>query len=64
MSTLNGVFWLSHCADVNECDTSANQCAFRCFNMPGTFRCICPMGYKVAADQIHCEGKTFAILSR
>ena len=44
--------------DVDECDSSANRCAFRCFNMPGTFRCICPMGYKVAADQIHCEGQS------
>lgn len=43
------------CQDIDECDSSANQCAFRCFNMPGTFRCICPMGYKVAADQLHCE---------
>lgn len=42
--------------DVNECAGPLNQCAFRCFNTRGSFRCICPMGYQVAADGIHCEG--------
>lgn len=44
-------------SDINECNTVLNQCAFRCANIPGSFRCVCPMGYKVAADEIHCEGK-------
>ncbi|KAJ8945200.1 hypothetical protein NQ318_013650 [Aromia moschata] len=30
------------CEDVNECHEIGNQCAFRCHNVPGSFRCICP----------------------
>lgn len=45
-------------ADINECNTiAATKCAFRCANLPGTYRCVCPMGYKIATDQVHCEGK-------
>ena len=46
-------------ADINECDGPLNQCAFRCANTYGSFRCICPMGYKMAADGLHCEGMVF-----
>ena len=42
--------------DVNECGGSLDVCAFRCLNIPGSFRCVCPMGYRVADDGIHCEG--------
>lgn len=34
-----------------------NQCAFRCHNVPGSFRCICPYGYALAPDGRHCQGK-------
>ncbi|KFM70042.1 Fibrillin-2, partial [Stegodyphus mimosarum] len=30
-------------------------CAFRCQNTHGSFRCICPYGYTLAADGRHCE---------
>ena len=43
-------------SDIDECDGPLNQCAFRCANLPGTYTCVCPMGYKVADDGIHCEG--------
>ncbi|XP_029674893.1 fibrillin-2-like isoform X2 [Formica exsecta] len=42
------------CEDVNECLEMGNQCAFRCHNAPGSFRCICPYGYTLAPDGRHC----------
>ncbi|XP_043673250.1 fibrillin-2-like isoform X2 [Vespula pensylvanica] len=42
------------CEDVNECLELGNQCAFRCHNAPGSFRCICPYGYTLAPDGRHC----------
>ncbi|XP_003250904.3 fibrillin-2 [Apis mellifera] len=42
------------CEDVNECLELGNQCAFRCHNAPGSFRCICPYGYTLAPDARHC----------
>lgn len=44
------------CEDVNECLELGNQCAFRCHNAPGSFRCICPYGYTLAPDARHCIG--------
>lgn len=44
------------CEDVNECLEMSNQCAFRCHNVPGSFRCICPYGYALAPDGRHCQG--------
>lgn len=52
------------CTDVDECDSHLNRCAFRCTNTRGSFTCVCPMGYQLAEDRIHCEGKitVFVIL--
>lgn len=44
------------CEDINECIEMGNQCAFRCHNALGSFRCICPYGYVLAADGRHCIG--------
>jgi fibulin 1/2 len=51
------------CEDVNECLEMGSQCAFRCHNAPGSFRCICPYGYTLAPDGRHCVGnwKPFAV---
>ncbi|CAL1273321.1 unnamed protein product [Larinioides sclopetarius] len=43
------------CEDIDECDEMASMCAFRCQNLPGTFKCTCPYGYALAADGRHCE---------
>lgn len=43
-------------SDINECNGPLNNCAFRCVNIPGSFACICPMGYSLASDGIHCQG--------
>ncbi|XP_054288254.1 fibrillin-2-like [Macrosteles quadrilineatus] len=42
------------CEDINECLETNNQCAFRCHNVPGSYRCICPYGYSLAPDGRHC----------
>ena len=44
-------------ADVDECFEGMHQCAFRCVNQEGSFRCACPPGYQLAADNTHCEGE-------
>lgn len=32
-------------ADVDECNTPANNCRFMCKNFVGSFMCICPEGF-------------------
>ncbi|UYV63504.1 FBN1 [Cordylochernes scorpioides] len=54
------VTFFSHCVcvvlpDVDECEEMGNNCAFRCRNTPGSFRCICPYGYTLALDGLHCQ---------
>lgn len=41
-----------------------NQCAFRCHNVPGSFRCFCPYGYALAPDGRHCEGACIHTLEK
>ena len=43
------------CEDINECQDRSHECAFRCHNTPGSFRCVCPLGYEVAPDGRHCR---------
>ncbi|XP_065222296.1 fibrillin-2-like [Planococcus citri] len=43
------------CEDVNECIDGSNQCAFRCHNTYGSYRCLCPYGYALAEDGRHCQ---------
>ena len=47
---------LIYISDIDECRGRLNNCAFRCVNIPGSFTCICPMGYSLAPDGIHCQG--------
>ncbi|GCC38047.1 uncharacterized protein [Chiloscyllium punctatum] len=46
------------CVDINECweiPNSQQTCEWHCFNVPGSFHCICPRGYVLNADMYHCE---------
>ncbi|NXE93953.1 HMCN2 protein, partial [Menura novaehollandiae] len=35
-----------YCIDLNECQT-LNQCQHECRNSPGSYRCLCPPGYRL-----------------
>ena len=49
-------------ADIDECRRQRDFCAFRCQNLPGSYRCICPFGYTVTEDQRHCTGEWVTLL--
>ena len=51
------LFIMVSLTDIDECAEDVPPCAFRCQNTPGSYRCICPKGYQLALDKIHCEGK-------
>uniref|UniRef100_A0A8B9GRU1 Fibulin 7 n=1 Tax=Astyanax mexicanus TaxID=7994 RepID=A0A8B9GRU1_ASTMX len=57
---MSGTSDSSICQDVNECevykaDSSGLLCAHMCVNIPGSYRCSCPSGYKLLADGRSCE---------
>ncbi|KAK2853818.1 hypothetical protein Q5P01_006479 [Channa striata] len=41
------------CVDVNECQEK--RCEWKCVNLPGLYRCICPRGYTLQKDGQHCK---------
>ena len=43
--------------DLDECSFSEFLCQHRCVNTPGSFSCLCPLGYYVFEDGRSCEGK-------
>ena len=43
------------CIDINEC-SGFDGCSHICENLPGTYRCLCPEGYIIGADERECEG--------
>lgn len=52
--------WFS--TDVNECevyrlDQGGKLCVHECVNVPGSYHCSCPSGYKLLPDRRSCEGE-------
>ncbi|XP_029621110.1 fibulin-7 isoform X1 [Salmo trutta] len=50
----------SICQDVNECevyrlDQGGKLCVYECVNVPGSYQCSCPRGYKLLPDGRSCE---------
>ncbi|TNN61764.1 Fibulin-7 [Liparis tanakae] len=50
----------SICQDVNECevyrlDKGGKLCIHECVNVPGSYHCSCPGGYKLLPDGRNCE---------
>lgn len=41
--------------DVNECQEG--RCEWRCVNLPGSHRCICPRGFTLHRDGRRCKGQ-------
>lgn len=42
------------CIDINECQAPENTCKGQCINTEGSFRCVCPDGYKLDKDGKSC----------
>ena len=45
------------CVDVNECQQQADTCSHLCINTSPGFRCACPAGYELLADERTCQGQ-------
>uniref|UniRef100_A0A672YAX8 Latent-transforming growth factor beta-binding protein 4 n=1 Tax=Sphaeramia orbicularis TaxID=375764 RepID=A0A672YAX8_9TELE len=44
------------CVDVNECAQSAGVCSRgECVNTAGSYRCVCPSGYRSVSQQTGCQ---------
>nr|XP_018668081.2 hemicentin-1 [Ciona intestinalis] len=43
------------CRDINECREVSGICQFSCNNTLGSYKCLCPIGYRVAANGRNCE---------
>ena len=56
-------------SDVNECevyrlDQGGKLCIHECVNVPGSYHCACPTGYKLLLDGRSCEGKGSVTVQR
>lgn len=47
-------------SDIDEC--KLGKCEKGCLNTVGSYQCLCPAGYQLAADGHHCEGKILQYL--
>ncbi|KAL6101694.1 fbln7 [Pungitius sinensis] len=57
---MSGTSDKSICQDVNECevyrlDRGGKLCVHECVNVPGSYHCACPSGYKLLPDGRSCE---------
>lgn len=46
----------SHATDLNECQT-LKQCQHECRNSLGSYRCLCPTGYRLLSNGKTCHGQ-------
>ena len=53
-----------HCLslDVDECEDGSAKCSNGCRNTFGSYRCFCPHGFHLDADDATCIGKMHAVL--
>ena len=47
--------------DINECVAQNGGCEGVCANVPGSYYCRCPPGYRLSADGKSCVGKSTAV---
>lgn len=43
------------CLDIDECSISNGNCSHFCMNLPGSYRCACPLGYILDVDGRNCQ---------
>ena len=48
--------------EVDECAQDNGGCSDDCINMPGSYRCDCPNGYKLHTDNKTCLGNNIVQL--
>lgn len=46
---------LSTTTDINECVTGSHQCEQNCFDVDGSYNCLCEVGYTLEPDRITCK---------
>ena len=44
--------------DINECSENTNLCQYMCENQLGSYRCYCPIGFKMNSLG-QCQGLDF-----
>lgn len=42
--------------DVDECQQQPKPCGYRCHNLVGSYKCVCPPGKQLLADAKSCAG--------
>lgn len=49
------------CSDIDECEKFKDRglCIGQCNNVPGSYACSCPEGYRVGSDGRTCQGIIF-----
>lgn len=48
------------CVDVNECVQSPGVCSVgECVNTMGSYRCVCPPGYRSSSQHTGCQGDVY-----
>lgn len=48
--------------DINECEVR-DTCQHECMNTPGSYRCVCPAGYRLMTNGKTCQGDYISSLS-
>nr|CAB3265904.1 signal peptide, CUB and EGF-like domain-containing protein 2 [Phallusia mammillata] len=43
-----------NCLDYDECQENNGSCEYGCLNNYGSYKCVCPDGYRLASDQSSC----------
>ncbi len=44
------------CIDIDECRIGEHNCEKGCLNVPGSYHCLCPLGFKLNKDGHTCSG--------
>lgn len=59
------VLTLYHLLDTNECRHYPGRlCAHKCENTPGSYKCSCTTGFKLASDGRNCDGNILLDISQ